>query len=111
MERPGRRGRKFDHFFVVSCEEEFEDEDVDFSKRHFSRHKAGRSVVDLRGHLFHVARYDEQGRIPGTDRWKPINESAEAQEDIPGTLIVRIRDNLDFGVSRYRISNGLSVFC
>ncbi|KDQ56404.1 hypothetical protein JAAARDRAFT_36572 [Jaapia argillacea MUCL 33604] len=36
------------------------------------------------------------GRIPGTDRWKPINENPEAQEDVPGVLIVRIRENLDF---------------
>lgn len=38
-----------------------------------------------------------QGRIPGTDRWKPINENPEAEEDVPGALIVRIRENLDFG--------------
>ena len=38
-----------------------------------------------------------QGRIPGTDRWKPINENPEAEENIPGVLIVRIRENLDFG--------------
>ncbi|KAJ7578335.1 sulfate anion transporter [Mycena floridula] len=36
------------------------------------------------------------GRIPGTDRWKPINEDEGAEEDVPGALIVRIRDNLDF---------------
>ncbi|ETW75348.1 sulfate transporter [Heterobasidion irregulare TC 32-1] len=36
------------------------------------------------------------GRIPGTDRWKPINENPEAEEDVPGVLIVRIRENLDF---------------
>ncbi|KAJ6491661.1 sulfate anion transporter [Mycena vitilis] len=36
------------------------------------------------------------GRIPGTDRWKPINENPEAEEDVPGALIVRIRENLDF---------------
>jgi len=36
------------------------------------------------------------GRIPGTDRWKPINESDEAREDVPGVLIIRIRENLDF---------------
>lgn len=39
-----------------------------------------------------------KGRIPGTDRWKPINENPEAQEDVPGgALIIRIRENLDFG--------------
>ena len=37
------------------------------------------------------------GRIRGTDRWKPVDESEEAEEDIPGTLVVRIRENLDFG--------------
>jgi high affinity sulfate transporter 1 len=37
------------------------------------------------------------GRMPGTDRWKPINENPEAQEDVPGgALIIRIRENLDF---------------
>ncbi|KAJ7125324.1 sulfate anion transporter [Mycena epipterygia] len=36
------------------------------------------------------------GRIPGTERWKPINENPEAEEDVPGALIVRIRENLDF---------------
>ncbi|KAJ7634760.1 sulfate anion transporter [Roridomyces roridus] len=37
------------------------------------------------------------GRIPGTDRWKPINENPEAEEEaVPGALIIRIRENLDF---------------
>ncbi|KAE9403295.1 hypothetical protein BT96DRAFT_493832 [Gymnopus androsaceus JB14] len=36
------------------------------------------------------------GRIPGTDRWKPINENPEAEEDVSGALIVRIRESLDF---------------
>ncbi|KAI0302286.1 sulfate transporter family-domain-containing protein [Multifurca ochricompacta] len=36
------------------------------------------------------------GRIPGTDRWEPIDESPGAEEDTPGVLIVRIRENLDF---------------
>ncbi|KAL4263976.1 SLC26A/SulP transporter family protein [Pleurotus pulmonarius] len=36
------------------------------------------------------------GRVPGTDRWKPINENPEAEEDLPGVLIVRIREKLDF---------------
>ena len=43
--------------------------------------------------------YHAQGRIPGTDRWKPIDENPEAEEDAPGVLIVRIRENLDFGAS------------
>ena len=38
-----------------------------------------------------------QGRIPGTDRWKPIDDNPEAEEDASGVLIVRIRENLDFG--------------
>ncbi|KAF8058779.1 sulfate anion transporter [Lyophyllum atratum] len=36
------------------------------------------------------------GRIPGTDRWKPINENPEAEESVEGALIIRIRENLDF---------------
>ncbi|KAI0753444.1 sulfate anion transporter [Daedaleopsis nitida] len=36
------------------------------------------------------------GRIPGTDRWKPVDENPEAEEDATGVLIVRIRENLDF---------------
>lgn len=39
------------------------------------------------------------GRIPGTDRWKPIKENPEAEESVAGALIVRIRENLDFGMS------------
>ncbi|KAG6866429.1 hypothetical protein C0991_004714 [Blastosporella zonata] len=42
------------------------------------------------------ARMTILGRIPGTDRWKPINENPEAEESADGTLIVRIRENLDF---------------
>lgn len=37
-----------------------------------------------------------QGRLPGTDRWKPVDENPDAEEDVTGVLIVRIRDNLDF---------------
>ena len=44
-----------------------------------------------------------QGRIPGTDRWKPIDEDPEAVEDASGVLIVRIRENLDFGAYLSRI--------
>ena len=40
-----------------------------------------------------------QGRIPGTDRWKPIDDNPDAEEDASGVLIVRIRENLDFGAS------------
>lgn len=35
------------------------------------------------------------GRIPGTDQWRPMSDNPDA-EDIPGTLIVRIRESLDF---------------
>ncbi|KAL5504605.1 hypothetical protein ACEPAH_7268 [Sanghuangporus vaninii] len=36
------------------------------------------------------------GRIPGTKTWKSVNEFPEAEEDVPGTLIIRLRDNLYF---------------
>jgi len=36
------------------------------------------------------------GRIPGTDRWKPLSENPEAEESVSGALAVRIRENLDF---------------
>ncbi|KAK0212335.1 sulfate anion transporter [Desarmillaria ectypa] len=36
------------------------------------------------------------GHMPRTDRWKPISENPDAKEDVPGVLIVRIRENLDF---------------
>ncbi|KAG2067906.1 hypothetical protein BDR04DRAFT_1129430 [Suillus decipiens] len=35
------------------------------------------------------------GRIPGTDQWGPIADNPGA-EDVPGTLIIRIRESLDF---------------
>lgn len=35
------------------------------------------------------------GRIPGTDQWRPVTDNPEA-EDVPGALIVRIRESLDF---------------
>ncbi|KAG1738204.1 sulfate transporter family-domain-containing protein [Suillus lakei] len=35
------------------------------------------------------------GRIPGTDQWGPIADNPGA-EDVPGILIVRIRESLDF---------------
>jgi hypothetical protein len=40
-----------------------------------------------------------KGRIPGTDKWTPIDENREAPEEVPGVLIIRIRENLDFGMS------------
>ncbi|WVR03746.1 hypothetical protein IAU60_000741 [Kwoniella sp. DSM 27419] len=36
------------------------------------------------------------GRLPGTDRWEPVDEDANAQEDIPGVLVVRVRECLSF---------------
>lgn len=36
------------------------------------------------------------GRIPGTERWKSIAEDPEAEEDVNGVLIIRLRENLDF---------------
>ncbi|RDB25013.1 hypothetical protein Hypma_007463 [Hypsizygus marmoreus] len=42
------------------------------------------------------ARMTILGRIPGTDRWKPVDENPEAEESADGALIVRIRENLDF---------------
>ncbi|KAF7782781.1 hypothetical protein Agabi119p4_2157 [Agaricus bisporus var. burnettii] len=36
------------------------------------------------------------GRVHGTDRWRPVNEDPEAEEDVPGVLVIRIRENLDF---------------
>ncbi|KAF8132083.1 sulfate transporter family-domain-containing protein, partial [Boletus edulis] len=38
------------------------------------------------------------GRVPGTDQWRPVTDVPDA-EDIPGTLIVRIRESLDFANS------------
>lgn len=38
-----------------------------------------------------------QGRMPNSDRFKPINENPEAIEPLPGVLIVRVRESLDFG--------------
>ncbi|KAF7791397.1 hypothetical protein EIP86_002411 [Pleurotus ostreatoroseus] len=42
------------------------------------------------------ARMTILGRIPGTDRWKPINEDPDAQEDVPGVMIIRLREDLYF---------------
>ncbi|KAJ7075291.1 sulfate anion transporter [Mycena belliarum] len=36
------------------------------------------------------------GRVPGTERWEPVNENPDAEEHVSGALIVRIRENLDF---------------
>ena len=40
--------------------------------------------------------HSAQGRKPGTDKWIPIGED-EDEEEVPGVLIVRLRENLDFG--------------
>ncbi|ESK97250.1 endoplasmic reticulum protein [Moniliophthora roreri MCA 2997] len=47
-------------------------------------------------HRSSKARMTILGRIPGTDRWKPINENPEAEEDVQGAVIVRLKENLDF---------------
>ncbi|KAE8539601.1 hypothetical protein D1P53_003535 [Cryptococcus gattii VGV] len=36
------------------------------------------------------------GRVPGTNEWVPIDEDESAQEEIPGVLVVRIRESLSF---------------
>ncbi|TCD66273.1 hypothetical protein EIP91_001602 [Steccherinum ochraceum] len=38
------------------------------------------------------------GRVPGTDKWKSIadTDETEAVEEVPGVLMVRLRENLDF---------------
>lgn len=36
--------------------------------------------------------------MPGTDKWKPIQENPDAEEAVPGVLILRIRESLDFGM-------------
>jgi len=41
------------------------------------------------------------GRLPGTDQWKPVDENPEAEEDVQGVLIIRIRQNLDFANTGY----------
>ncbi|KIM31499.1 hypothetical protein M408DRAFT_260748 [Serendipita vermifera MAFF 305830] len=42
------------------------------------------------------ARMSILGRVPGTDKWKPIQENPDAEETVPGVLIIRIRESLDF---------------
>jgi MFS superfamily sulfate permease-like transporter len=37
-----------------------------------------------------------RGGAAAEDAWEPINENPDAAEDVPGVLIVRIRENLDF---------------
>ncbi|ORY29822.1 sulfate transporter family-domain-containing protein [Naematelia encephala] len=36
------------------------------------------------------------GRLPNTDKWVPIDEDEAAQEEIPGVLVIRIRESLSF---------------
>ncbi|GFZ42489.1 hypothetical protein JCM24511_00204 [Saitozyma sp. JCM 24511] len=36
------------------------------------------------------------GRLPNTEDWVPIDEDEAAQEELPGVLVVRIRENLNF---------------
>ena len=37
------------------------------------------------------------GRLPGTDEWELLTEESELEEEVPGVLIVRIRESLTFG--------------
>lgn len=40
------------------------------------------------------------GRLPGSDAWIPVDENPEAiEEELPGVLVVRIRENLNFANS------------
>ena len=45
----------------------------------------------------------EQARVPGTSKWRALVDDPDSEEDegeaeeVPGVLIVRIRENLDFG--------------
>lgn len=55
------------------------------------------SFIPLHSPLLDVELMLPQGRIPGTTRWKPITDNPEAMEDVPGALIVRLRENLHFG--------------
>ncbi|KAL7424649.1 hypothetical protein Q5752_000333 [Cryptotrichosporon argae] len=36
------------------------------------------------------------GRLPETDEWVPVDEDEAAQEELPGVLVVRIRESLSF---------------
>ena len=45
-----------------------------------------------------ILEWIKQGRVPGTDKWEPIQENPDAQEAVPGVLIIRIRESLDFGM-------------
>ena len=49
--------------------------------------------------------------MPGTTRWKPVNENPEAEEDVPGVLIVRLGDSLDFGECLRLVIRMQSVLC
>jgi hypothetical protein len=48
------------------------------------------------------------GRIPGTHEWEPVTEENEADEEIPGVLIVRIRA-MTFGAPRSSMPAGLQT--
>ncbi|WWC88093.1 uncharacterized protein L201_002997 [Kwoniella dendrophila CBS 6074] len=36
------------------------------------------------------------GRVPDSDQWAPVDEEENAHEEIPGVLVVRIRESLSF---------------
>jgi hypothetical protein len=37
------------------------------------------------------------------NEWEPIDENPDAIEDVPGVLIIRIRENLDFGMNLHHV--------
>ena len=39
----------------------------------------------------------KQGHVPNTERWQPVDEDEDNRVEIPGVLIVKLRDDLDFG--------------
>lgn len=51
-----------------------------------------------------------QGRIPGTETWKPINENPEAEEDVPGVMIIRLREDLYFA-NTAQLKGAFSPIC
>jgi MFS superfamily sulfate permease-like transporter len=36
------------------------------------------------------------GRVRGSGAWAPLHEHPDAEDVLPGVLIVRVRENLDF---------------
>ncbi|PAV23137.1 sulfate anion transporter [Pyrrhoderma noxium] len=44
-------------------------------------------------HKYSKPRLIALGRLPGTYRWKPVNDHPEAEENVLGAMIVRLSDN------------------